>query len=102
MAHSPAELENHIRKSLKRGEKNIVVKLVDVRDTGNIVGKVKEIVQRQYNRTHKNKSGAAMEIRYNSSQMVFEININGGGYGGLPELINSISSGIMDKLRSFP
>ena len=106
LAHNPAELENHIMKSLKQGEKDIVVKLLSVRDTGNIVGKVTEIVQRQYSNVYKNKSGVAIALRYNSSQMVFEININEGIFsqndGGLPELINRISSGIIDKLRRFP
>ena len=43
-----------------------------------IVAKVMNIAKRQYGNIYKNKSGVAVEARYNSGQMVFEINFNGG------------------------
>ena len=90
LAHSPSELTKHIRTSLKCGRKDILVKLMNVRDAENIVGKVTEIIQKQYKSIYKNKGGVAFEIRYNPGQMVFEIKFNDGG--SLARFINWIFS----------
>ncbi|MDR2719333.1 MAG: hypothetical protein LBC03_00815 [Nitrososphaerota archaeon] len=69
---NPTELAKHIENSLKHSKKNIIVKLQNVQDTGNIVDKVITIAQQQYNNIHK--CNVAVEVRYNPSQLVFEIN----------------------------
>jgi len=72
VVHNPAELAKYIENSLIHGKKIIIVKLQNVKDTDNIVDKVIAIAQQQYDNIHKRN--VAIEVRYNPSQLVFEIN----------------------------
>ena len=69
--HSPSEFERYIAARLKRGEKNIAVKLTDVTYSEKFVDKLLNIAQQQYSAIHKR--GVTVEISSNLSQMVFEI-----------------------------
>ena len=71
VAYSPVELDKFIEKGLMHGKKNIVVKLKNVKDTETIVAKVLSLAQQQYGRIYK--CSGMVEVKYNSSQLVFEI-----------------------------
>ena len=70
-ANSPTELGAIIEYNLRQGKKIIVVKLRNITNTANIFQKVAEAAQRQYISLY-NKS-FTLEVRYNPTQMVFEI-----------------------------
>jgi len=70
--NNPQEFENHAAKVLQQGKRNILVKLMNVQDTGNITGKLAAIAQRQYANVYK--SGSAIEAGFNPHQRVLEIN----------------------------
>ena len=72
LVNNIADLDNYIGKALKQNKKNILVKIMDTQYTDNIVKKVIGIAQQQYNMICN--GNAVIEVRYNSSQMVFEIN----------------------------
>jgi len=69
---NPVELDKFIEHSLMHGKKNIMVKLKNVKDTANVVDKVISIAQQQYANIYK--CTAMVEVKYNPSQLVFEIN----------------------------
>jgi len=70
--HNSSELGTFINNNLKNGKKHITVKLVNVRNTENIVEKITRIAQKQYASIYT--SGFTVEIGCNPGQMVFEIN----------------------------
>lgn len=72
VVNSPAELAMYIEASLMHGKKDMLVKLRNVKDITNIVDKVITIAQQQYANIYK--CAVAVEVRYNPSQLVFEIN----------------------------
>lgn len=72
VAYSPSELNKFIEHNLKRGKKNIIVKLKNVKSTETIVDKVISIAQNQYASIYKHS--VRVEVKYNQSQLVFEIN----------------------------
>jgi len=72
VAHSPAEFEKFVYASLIHGNKTIIVKLSNVKDTATIVDKVMAMALNQYSKVYS--GSARVEISYNSSQLVFEIN----------------------------
>ncbi len=71
--NNSGDFENHVAKVLRQGKKNIMVKLLNVRNIEAVIGKLMEIVQRQYAKAHN--SGCTMEGKCNPLQMVFEINL---------------------------
>ena len=68
---NPQDLGTYIANQLKKGIKNIVVKLQDVKDTDSIVDKVIDIAQSQFEVINKKSSN--ISCSYNPSQLVFEI-----------------------------
>jgi len=68
---NPAELENYIRNNLKKGKKDITVKVLNVRDSENISDRILDIAKKQFTKIFN--SGTIIEISSNISQMVFEI-----------------------------
>lgn len=72
VVHTPMELEKFIGNCLMHGKKNIMVKLKNVTDTEAIVDKVMSIAQQQYGNIYK--CNGMVEVNYNSSQLIFEIN----------------------------
>lgn len=72
VVNNPAELGKHIKNSLIHGKKNILVKLRNVKDAGSIADKVITIAQQQYRNIYK--GNVAVQVQYNPSQLIFEIN----------------------------
>jgi hypothetical protein len=71
IASSPKELATYINAKLRDGNKNFVVKLKSVSNPAEILDKVIAIVQRQA--TSFSNQSVSIEVRYNPSQMVFEV-----------------------------
>ena len=69
---SSAELNDYIGKALKQSKKNILVKIMNLQYSASATKKIMEIAQRQYGMIYK--GDVMVEIGYNPSQMVFEIN----------------------------
>jgi len=67
-----SELEDYVLKQLKQGKKNILLKMINTQYTEDIVDKIMNIATRQYSNLYKRS--VAVNIGYNPSQMVFEIN----------------------------
>jgi len=72
VTRTPMELEKFIGSCLMHGKKSIMVKLMNVKDTEAIVDTVMTIAQKQYGNMYK--CNGMVEVSYNSSQLVFEIN----------------------------
>ena len=72
--NSPTELSNYIANCLKRGERDIVIKLRNVKDRENVVDKVLDIARQQHNEINMYRKNTAINITYNPSQLVFELN----------------------------
>ena len=72
VVNSPADLDRLIEHCLMHGKKSIMVKLRNVNDTDHIADRVIALAQQQYGRIFK--SSVMVEINYNLSQLVFEIN----------------------------
>lgn len=72
VTYTPVELEKYIGNALMHGQKTIIVKLKNVKDTETVVDKVMHIVQQQYGNIYK--CSGMVEVSYNSCQLVFEIN----------------------------
>jgi hypothetical protein len=70
--NSPSEYERLLEKRLKQGDKSIVVKLQNTQFSDKVKSKLMNIAKQQYSSNGKRSS--AIEIRCNTSQMVFEIN----------------------------
>ena len=71
IANSPAELGALIGNNLRQGKKITVAKLKSITDAANILNKVSEVAQRQYGSAYN--QSVMVEVRYNPTQMVFEI-----------------------------
>jgi len=65
-------LENYIIRKVKNGEKTIIVKLVGTSQTKDICDKVMQVAGQAY--MNVKGSGVSLEVNYNPSQLVFEIN----------------------------
>jgi len=65
-------LENYILKQLKQSKKNFLVKIMNVQYSEDITDKIMNIAARQYNNLYKRC--VTVNVGYNQSQMVFEIN----------------------------
>jgi len=72
LVNSIDELDTFIEKVIKKGKKNILVKIMNLQYSEAVINKIMGIAQQQYSVLHK--GGVMVEIGYNSSQMVFEIN----------------------------
>jgi len=72
LMRSPAELETHIADSLKKGRRDITVKVLNVRNVENIEDRILKLAQKQFMNIYN--SDALIEISGNLNQMVFEIN----------------------------
>ena len=71
LARSPADIERHIVSNLRKGQKDIIVKLLNAQYSQRVVDKIFKIAQHQYRSIQK--SSGAVEISCNANQMVFEI-----------------------------
>jgi hypothetical protein len=69
--NSLAALGNYIGNSIMRGKLAITVKIKNVRASDDIVNKIMDIAMQQYTSIHKR--GVSVNVAYNYSQMVFEI-----------------------------
>jgi hypothetical protein len=67
----PKGLESFIGSNLKQGNRKIVVKLLDAKFSEKLLEKISKIAQNQCSAI--NKRSVAIEMRYNASQMIFEI-----------------------------
>ena len=71
LANNPTELASIINKRLKQGEKNIVLKLKNVKDTRNVAKKVLSIAQEQYYNIYNQDT--EVFVSPNLFQCIFEI-----------------------------
>ena len=69
--NGPADFRRFIEKRLKQGEKSMVVKLKNAQFSYKVQSKLINIAQQQYSNTLKRSS--VIEVRCNTSQMVFEL-----------------------------
>jgi hypothetical protein len=77
LAKNPTELGAIIADRLKRGEKSIIVKLANVKNTDKITDKVTNIALKMQGRSIKGMFlGGSVSISPNISQCVFEINFS--------------------------
>ncbi|MCL1884618.1 MAG: hypothetical protein FWF81_12815 [Defluviitaleaceae bacterium] len=69
-ARTPIELRSYVKTCISRGDKNIHVKLYDMRSSENIAEKVAGLVLREYGKN------VSVNVRYNPLQCVFEIDVH--------------------------
>jgi hypothetical protein len=71
-AHGWRDFETLITQNLKAGKKTFTLRLADMPPTKDVADKVLRMAQQQYQST--NGSGVMIEVGYNPTQLVFELN----------------------------